>query len=170
MAAQRAGYSHINLIEEPVAVALYLCNRHSELTVSEEQTFIICDAGGGTVDVSAIKVLPGAPRPRIEEVIPSRGRFDLKSFHLCYVAEHGPAGRMEGSLSLDMAYGNHLAPVAGPAIWRQFRKTKQFLRHLEHFEQVTKTFFRCSEADVALLRQEARTSPFAEHSTLTLPT
>jgi molecular chaperone DnaK (HSP70) len=47
--AERAGYAEPTLITEPEAAAVYSIRTMDTTTFEEGDTFIICDAGGGTV-------------------------------------------------------------------------------------------------------------------------
>ena len=62
--AFRAGYSRVYLQEEPIAAAYYY-----ETTIQEEQNVLIFDFGGGTLDISILRI--GNPKTR--EVLATGG-------------------------------------------------------------------------------------------------
>ncbi|KAK3997750.1 hypothetical protein QBC44DRAFT_228707 [Cladorrhinum sp. PSN332] len=72
-AVQRAGFkcSQINMVTEPEAAAIYTLKHmregpnRSEIKVGD--VFVLCDAGGGTVDLISYKITQIEPHFRIEE-------------------------------------------------------------------------------------------------------
>jgi len=69
LAASRAGMGPTNtikLISEPEAAALYTLKTFLPSFVSTSEHLIVCDAGGGTVDIIAYRIMQRAP-VRIEE-------------------------------------------------------------------------------------------------------
>jgi actin-like ATPase involved in cell morphogenesis len=52
-AARQAGFSHVELLEEPVAAGIAYCDHQSDL--SKELRFIVVDWGGGTFDVAHLE-------------------------------------------------------------------------------------------------------------------
>ena len=57
-AAQRAGFSEVTFELEPIAAAL-----HYESTIQEPQNVIVFDFGGGTLDITVMRIgLPGEPQ------------------------------------------------------------------------------------------------------------
>ncbi|QPC70663.1 hypothetical protein HYE68_001415 [Fusarium pseudograminearum] len=70
------GETTLITVEEPEAAALAsLFQRNSFLEIKKNETFIVCDAGGGTIDVISYKVLSEHPLG-LEECIPGRGKLD----------------------------------------------------------------------------------------------
>lgn len=70
-AANRAGFFHIKLLEEPQAVCYDWLRRHSsniEEALSGIRLLLICDVGGGTTDLTLIKVVHGYPEPKLTRV------------------------------------------------------------------------------------------------------
>lgn len=70
--AQKAGMGNVKLITEPEAAMVYALQemQAGEFTVGD--TFMICDAGGGTVDLITYKVTSNDPL-RVEEVVQGDG-------------------------------------------------------------------------------------------------
>lgn len=75
-AAENAGYGqhrkNFNLVSEPEAAAAYTLKVIQPHEFKQNDTFIICDAGGGTVDLIAYKVKELQPL-RIDEVVSGSG-------------------------------------------------------------------------------------------------
>jgi molecular chaperone DnaK (HSP70) len=62
----------VTLIKEPEAAALY--TMHSlDFTLSPGDAFVLCDAGGGTVDLISYEVEAVSPRLQLKEVVPGTG-------------------------------------------------------------------------------------------------
>lgn len=71
-AAKKAGIFPITLIKEPEAAALYAV-REEDYAVDPGNCFVICDAGGGTVDLISYEVDSVRPTLEIRELIPGAG-------------------------------------------------------------------------------------------------
>lgn len=70
-AASRAGLNHAKLLEEPQAVCYDWLNRHSgnvEKALKSIRLLLICDIGGGTTDLTLIKVEHGHPEPKLTRI------------------------------------------------------------------------------------------------------
>lgn len=73
-AAERAGISPVILIKEPEAAALY--TMHSlNFTLNVGDAFVVCDAGGGTVDLISYEVVGLSPSLQLKELVPGTGTF-----------------------------------------------------------------------------------------------
>lgn len=70
--AQRAGLGSPKLISEPEAAMVYVLQEMSSDGFDIGDTFIVCDAGGGTVDLITYKVSSIDPL-EVEEVVPGNG-------------------------------------------------------------------------------------------------
>jgi hypothetical protein len=57
---------------EPEAATLQVKHQGTGFEAKDGQVFTVCDCGGGTIDISTFKVLPGGG---MAEVIPSSGAF-----------------------------------------------------------------------------------------------
>ncbi|KAL8721397.1 MAG: hypothetical protein Q9225_001912 [Loekoesia sp. 1 TL-2023] len=74
--AEQAGLgegSAMQLISEPEAAAIYALAKIAPYKLGIGDTFVICDAGGGTVDLITYKIIALKPILRIVEVVPGRG-------------------------------------------------------------------------------------------------
>jgi hypothetical protein len=60
------------LIKEPEAAALYTIHSLG-FTLSEKDAFVVCDAGGGTVDLISYEVASLAPILQLKELVPGTG-------------------------------------------------------------------------------------------------
>ena len=70
-AAKLAGLPRVRLVEEPQAACYDWLRRHAgklESTLEDVQLLLVCDVGGGTTDLTLIKVEHGEDGPRLERV------------------------------------------------------------------------------------------------------
>lgn len=67
-----AGLSPATLIKEPEAAALYTIRSH-DFALNVGDAFVICDAGGGTVDLISYKVMELSPSLKLKELVPGTG-------------------------------------------------------------------------------------------------
>lgn len=72
-AAKVAGLFPVTLIKEPEAAALY--TMHSlDFTLNVGDAFVVCDAGGGTVDLISYEVTDRNPKLQLKELVPGKGK------------------------------------------------------------------------------------------------
>ncbi|RFN49025.1 heat shock 70 kda protein 12b [Fusarium flagelliforme] len=70
------GETTLITVEEPEAAALAsVFQRNSFFEIKRNDSFVVCDAGGGTIDVISYKVVCEQPF-KLEECIPGRGKLD----------------------------------------------------------------------------------------------
>ncbi len=70
-AARQAGLPHLKLLEEPQAVCYDWLWQHRRVLATEladTRLLLIVDIGGGTMDLTLIKVEPGADEPRLTRI------------------------------------------------------------------------------------------------------
>lgn len=70
-AAKIAGLQHVRLLEEPQAVCYdwLRCNaEHLKEKLAEVHLLLVCDVGGGTTDLTLIKVEQGATEPKLTRI------------------------------------------------------------------------------------------------------
>jgi molecular chaperone DnaK (HSP70) len=129
VAARRAGLigpaddHRLVLVLEPEAAALYCLRRDSDLSLNDLQPgkrFMVVDAGGGTIDVTAYAVCSGGC---LEEIIPA-------------------AGRPHGSTSINDDFVRHLAGRLGQAVIKDFRNEApvEWFKLLDDWERVKCTY------------------------------
>ncbi|KAH6950202.1 hypothetical protein DER45DRAFT_580182 [Fusarium avenaceum] len=69
------GVTTLTLVQEPEAAALAcLFQRHSSPEIQNNESFVVCDAGGGTVDVISYKVTSQNPF-KLEECVTGAGKL-----------------------------------------------------------------------------------------------
>ncbi|KAF8243913.1 actin-like ATPase domain-containing protein [Wilcoxina mikolae CBS 423.85] len=77
-AAEKAGFgkhrADFNLVNEPESAAAYTLQAIQPASLKRGDTFIVCDAGGGTVDLISYKVTDLDPL-RLDESVPGGGDF-----------------------------------------------------------------------------------------------
>ncbi|KAM0543978.1 hypothetical protein ACHAPJ_012073 [Fusarium lateritium] len=75
------GETTLTLVQEPEAAALAcLFQRNSSPEIQKNESFVVCDAGGGTVDVISYKVTSEHPF-KLEECVPGAGKLS-GAFHI----------------------------------------------------------------------------------------
>lgn len=70
-AAKKAGIHPVTLIKEPEAAALYTLTTHDH-SIKAGDCFVMCDAGGGTVDLVTYEVKSIQPL-ELAELVPGKG-------------------------------------------------------------------------------------------------
>lgn len=121
-AAKLAGLSPATLIKEPEAAALYtLHSLNFALNIGD--AFVVCDAGGGTVDLISYEVVELVPRLKLKELIPG-------------------TGGMAGSLGLNQRFVEAVRNLVGEDQFQDLRKTKGFLFAEKSFDREVKKAYR----------------------------
>ncbi|KAF2199489.1 actin-like ATPase domain-containing protein [Delitschia confertaspora ATCC 74209] len=75
-AAVRAGFKgskKIHLVSEPEAAAIYTLHNLGTSSLQVGKTFVVCDAGGGTVDLISYKITRLSPKLEVEEATEGTG-------------------------------------------------------------------------------------------------
>ncbi len=70
-AARIAGIPKLRLLEEPQAVCYDWLRRHQhdlDQALENVRLLLVCDVGGGTTDLTLIKVEPGGPKPKLTRI------------------------------------------------------------------------------------------------------
>ncbi|KAF4585832.1 hypothetical protein GQ602_005137 [Ophiocordyceps camponoti-floridani] len=126
LAAERAGMgrrSEIQMISEPEAAAVYTLKAIQPNNLHVGDNFVVCDAGGGTVDLIAYKIMSLKPL-RVEESAVGTGG-------LC------------GSAFLNYRFEEHVRSRLGVARFEEMkqRKGKTWQMGLRYFEEFVKRNF-----------------------------
>ncbi|KAF2790366.1 actin-like ATPase domain-containing protein [Melanomma pulvis-pyrius CBS 109.77] len=119
-AAVRAGFKgskKIHLVSEPEAAAIYTLHNLGAPTLSVGKTFVVCDAGGGTVDLISYKIQQMAPSLKVGE------------------ATGGTGGKC-GSSMLNQRFRRYLKQKLGEQYWTPDR----LVEAINAFEDFKKTF------------------------------
>jgi len=129
-AAERAGMGKVAellIVSEPEAAAVYTLKAIQPNVLNEGDNFIVCDAGGGTVDLIAYKVV-GLNPLRVEESAVGTGG-------LC------------GSAFLNYRFEDHVKDRVGEKVWNDMRekKEKTWNMGLKYFEEFVKRNFNDDE-------------------------
>lgn len=72
-AAKKAGIHPVTMIKEPEAAALYILSSYDH-ALQAGDAFVVCDAGGGTVDLITYEVLRMKPQLELVELVPGSGK------------------------------------------------------------------------------------------------
>jgi hypothetical protein len=126
-AAKVAGFFPATLIKEPEAAALHtLHDLGFSLKVGD--AFVICDAGGGTVDLISYEVEATTPRLKLAELVPG-------------------SGGMAGSLGLNKRFEEAVKILIGEEEFFRLKKTKAWFRANTQFDREIKTSFRGNSSE-----------------------
>lgn len=120
-AAKMAGIFPVTLIKEPEAAALYTL--HSmEFAIQGGDVFVVCDAGGGTVDLISYEVVGLEPSLQVKELVPG-------------------SGGMAGSLGLNQRFAETVRNLVGDDQYHELKKTKGFSLAEKQFDREVKRSF-----------------------------
>jgi hypothetical protein len=64
-----------DMVKEPEAAALYAVQKFQNRGLKKGDTFVLCDAGGGTVDLISYQITSMAPRMRVKEIVAATGAY-----------------------------------------------------------------------------------------------
>lgn len=156
-AARIAGFSNVRLLEEPQAVCYDWLRRHAgtiKQALADVHLLLVCDVGGGTTDLTLIKVEQGEQEPKLtrigvgEHLMLGGDNIDLALAHLA-----------ESRLVSD---GKRLSPADLSQLIEQCRLAKERLLAEDAPEQVNVTLLGGgsrligSTRSVSLSRDEVR--------------
>ncbi|MCL7419637.1 MAG: hsp70 family protein [Methylobacter sp.] len=156
-AARIAGFSNVRLLEEPQAVCYDWLRRHAgtiKQALADVHLLLVCDVGGGTTDLTLIKVEQGEQEPKLtrigvgEHLMLGGDNIDLALAHLA-----------ESRLVSD---GKRLSPADLSQLLEQCRLAKERLLAEDAPEQVNVTLLGGgsrligSTRSVSLSRDEVR--------------
>lgn len=71
-AAELAGIKPVTVVKEPEAAALYSI-KTLDFSIKDNDAFVVCDAGGGTVDLISYEVMATLPQLKVKELVPGTG-------------------------------------------------------------------------------------------------
>ncbi|MDG4554995.1 MAG: hsp70 family protein [Candidatus Competibacter sp.] len=131
-AARLAGLSQLRLLEEPQAACYDWLHRHRDevaAALGESRLLLVCDVGGGTTDLTLIRIEPGERDPRLTRI---------------GVGEHLMLGGDNMDLTLARVVearlgGGRLSAGELSQLWQQCRSAKERLLAPDAPEQVTVT-------------------------------
>ncbi|EPS42959.1 hypothetical protein H072_3073 [Dactylellina haptotyla CBS 200.50] len=99
-------------LREPEAAILYTINHGIKSLMPPGKCIVLCDAGGGTVDIASYIVKEQMPRPKIEQI-------------------NIVTGRPCGSMNIDLAFKRFLFEEGMDPIWRSYFQTAEGVNHLQ---------------------------------------
>ncbi|KAF5701588.1 Hsp70 chaperone protein [Fusarium globosum] len=120
-AAQKAGIFPVAVIKEPEAAALYTF-MSQERALAEGDCFVVCDAGGGTVDLISYEVVSTQPSLNLAEAVPG-------------------IGSMSGSLGLNRRFAEAVQNLIGDEEWFRLKNHDAWPLADRQFDQSVKTAF-----------------------------
>ncbi|KAL2003822.1 hypothetical protein VTN02DRAFT_2039 [Thermoascus thermophilus] len=125
-AARNAGISPVELIKEPEAAALYTLHCMKNKGLQAGDAIVVCDAGGGTVDLISYEIISLRPF-KVKEIVPC-------------------SGGLSGSLMLNRSFERWIQETVGDAEYRQLKNTDGYRAAMQQFDLTVKPAFR-SEKD-----------------------
>ncbi|KAI9748615.1 MAG: hypothetical protein M1835_001753 [Candelina submexicana] len=117
-AAKHAGIAPITLIKEPEAAALFTLNFLKNKGLEIGDAIVLCDAGGGTVDLISYEIVRMAP-------------LELKELVPC-------TGGLAGSLILNRRFEQWVKDIVGEDAFFPLRKTHGFRLAMKQFDETIK--------------------------------
>lgn len=112
----------MTLIKEPEAAALHTLH-DLDFSLNKGDAFVVCDAGGGTVDLISYEVEAITPRLKLKELVPG-------------------TGGMAGSLGLNKRFADAVKNLVGEEEFFALKKKKAFFLADRQFDNEIKIRFR----------------------------
>lgn len=126
-AAKKAGIHPVTLIKEPEAAALHILTTHDH-SIKAGDSFMICDAGGGTVDLIT---------------------YEVKNIQPLELAELVPGiGGMVGSLGLNELFEEAVQRLVGEDQFESLKGTIGWAKALNEFDKTIKIGFNGDVTDI----------------------
>ncbi|KAG6141552.1 hypothetical protein E4U38_006670 [Claviceps purpurea] len=120
-AAELAGIKSVTVVKEPEAAALYSI-KTLDFSIRKKDAFVVCDAGGGTVDLISYEVMAVAPQLKVKELVPG-------------------TGGMAGSLGLNERFASAVEELVGDHQWLELKSSKAWSFAERQFDQEIKKAF-----------------------------
>lgn len=127
-AAKLAGIYPATLIKEPEAAALYVLHDLQNKGLAVGDALVICDAGGGTVDLISYEILQTKPTLQLKELVSSKGG-------------------MAGSLQLNKRFEDQVQLLVGEDQYYHLKKTPAYEKAVQFFDRTVKPAFRGKKDD-----------------------
>ena len=143
-AAHNAGITPIKLIKEPEAAALYTLRSLGDRGLSVGDAFVVCDAGGGTVDLITYEIVRKKPF-ELRELASANG--NSRPIFVIHCSAYAPLGCLAGSLMLNRRFEEHIKHVVGDSDFIRLRDSGALTRAMKHFNDYIKPGFYSSEED-----------------------
>ncbi|KAK6519490.1 hypothetical protein TWF281_003324 [Arthrobotrys megalospora] len=99
-------------LREPEAAVLYTLNHGVRSFMPVGKCIVLCDAGGGTVDIASYRVIAHTPTTKVEQI-------------------NIVTGRPCGSMNIDLAFKRFLFDECLDQKWRCFFQTSDGMMHLQ---------------------------------------
>ncbi|KAF5707942.1 Hsp70 family heat shock protein [Fusarium mundagurra] len=120
-AAKKAGVYPVTLVKEPEAAALYTFMTQ-ERALNTGDCFVVCDAGGGTVNLISYEIVSTEPTLDLAELVPGKGN-------------------MSGSLGLNKRFAEAVRDLIGDEEWFRLKTLSAWALAERQFDQEIKTSF-----------------------------
>lgn len=103
---------------------------------------MLCDAGGGTVDLISYEVTEVSPL-KLKELVPGTGENCRLARKI--VTKSAVIGGLAGSLMLNKRFGEFVKNIVGEEEFFALQKTKAFSQAMRTFDQEVKTSFKSDQ-------------------------
>ncbi|EXJ81389.1 hypothetical protein A1O3_07680 [Capronia epimyces CBS 606.96] len=124
-AARNAGITNVELVKEPEAAALYTLHHMKNKGLEVGDAFVLCDAGGGTVDLISYEILQIQPL-QVKELVSA-------------------SGGIAGSLMLNKRFEEWIKDVVGERAYLDLKEKDAYRRGMRHFDETIKPGFQSAE-------------------------
>ncbi|KAK8123027.1 hsp70 protein [Apiospora sp. TS-2023a] len=121
-AAKMAGIHPVRMVTEPEAAAIYTLHMQ-ERALKPGDVFLLCDCGGGTVDLITYEVKETEPYLKLAEAVEG-------------------SGGIAGSLMLNDKFAEVVKEVVGETQWITLKKTLGWAKAAKEWDRVIKPGFR----------------------------
>ncbi|KAF2968060.1 hypothetical protein GQX73_g5510 [Xylaria multiplex] len=121
-AARKAGMTPVDMITEPEAAALFTLQTMRDKGLKDGDAIVICDAGGGTVDLISYEIMSLYP-------------FRVRALTV-------PSGGAHGSLMLNRSFEELIKQTVGEDAFLGLKKTEGYRSAMREFDLVHKPSFR----------------------------
>lgn len=151
-AARNAGLAPVKLIKEPEAAALFTLHHMGDKGLAVGDAFVVCDAGGGTVDLISYEITSLKPF-ELKELVGSKGTlskigsYGSLSKRRTRTDSDNSAGGLAGSLMLNRRFEDYVKNVVGEKEFVRLREKSCYALGMKHFDQHVKTGFHTSDLD-----------------------
>jgi hypothetical protein len=141
-AARNAGITPVQLVKEPEAAALYTLRHMGNKGLQVGDAFVLCDAGGGTVDLISYEIMQLNPL-QVKELVSPSGKLQRQDMTRWQALTHdNRAGGIAGSLMLNKRFEEWIKDVVGERPYLDLRDTDAFRRGMKQFDESIKPSFR----------------------------
>jgi len=131
---------NVKMITEPEAASLYTLYGMKNKGLREGDAIVVCDAGGGTVDLVSYKIQKLYPLELKALTAPS-GKH-MACYGSCCCTDTHDAGGVCGALALNKRFEDEVEKAVGEMAFKKLKRTTAYRKGLEEFDMAIKPAFR----------------------------